>query len=151
MIVSGGGENLVAAAEHVLPHDVGRHVRIAWLSEVAVRGATNESALALRIEPPRCLTVRNDWRYRCAIALALIGARRILLRLALPAAPTLIAAASSVVAIVVALAGVPILILTAFALLRSAAEGLRVVIPLLLLLLIPASAVARSIWGSGRR
>jgi len=134
MIVSGGGENLVAAAEHVLSHDVRRHVRIAWLGEVAVRGSANESSFALWIEPPRCLAIRNDWRNGCAIALGLLGARRILLRLALSSASALIAAASSVVAIVVALAGVAIRILIAVALLRSAAEGLRVVVPLLLLL-----------------
>jgi hypothetical protein len=152
MIVSGGGENLVAAAEHVLPHDVSRDVRIAWLSEVAVRGSANESALALWIEPTRRLAVRNHWRDGCAIALGLVGARRILLRLALSSAPALIASASSVVAIVVALTGVAIRILIAVALLRSAAQGLRVFVPrlLLLLLLIPA-AVARSIRGSGGR
>jgi hypothetical protein len=153
MIVSGGGENLVAAAEHVLPHDVRRHVRIAWLGEVAVRGSANKSAFALWIEPTRCLAIRNHWRNGCAIALRLVGARRILLRLALSSAPALIAAASSVVAIVVALAGVAIRILIPVALLRSAAQWLRVVVPLLLLLLllIPASAVARSIRGSGGR
>jgi len=143
----------IAAAEHVLPHDVRRHVRIARLSEVAVRGSANESAFALWIEPTRCLSIRDDWRYGCAIALALIGARRILLRLALSSAPALIAAAPSVVAIVIALAGVAILILIAVALLRSAAEGLRVVVPLLLLLLllIPASVIARCVRGSGGR
>jgi hypothetical protein len=154
MVVSGGGENLVATAEHVLPHDVRRHVRIAWLSEVAVRGSANESALALWIEPPRCLAIRNDWRYRCAIALALIGARRILLRLALSAAPALIAAAPSIVTIGVALAGVAILILIAVALLGTAAQGLRVVVPLLLLLLLlipAAAAVAGSVRGSRGR
>jgi len=95
--------------------------------------------------PPR------DWR---AIALGLVGARRILLRLALSSAPALVASASSIVAIVVALAGVAIRILIAVALLRSAAEGLRVVVPLLLLLLlllIPAAAIARSIRGSRGR
>jgi hypothetical protein len=153
MIVSGGGENLVAAAEHVLPHDVRRHVRIAWLREVAVRGSANEAALALWIEPARCLAIRNHWRNGCAIALGLVGALRILLRLTLSSTPALIAAASSVVAIVVALTGVAILILIAVPLLRSAAQGLRVVVALLLLLLllIPASAVARSVRGSGGR
>jgi hypothetical protein len=153
MVVSGGGENLVAAAEHVLPHDVRRQVGITWLGEVAVRGSANESALALWIEPPRCLSIRNHWRHRCAVALALIGARRILLRLALSAAPALIAAAPSVVTIGVALAGVAILILIAVALLGSATQGLRVVVPLLLLLLllIPASAVAGSVRGSRGR
>jgi hypothetical protein len=155
MIVSGGGENLVAAAEHVLPHDVRRQVRVAWLGEVAVRGSADESALALWIEPTRCLAIRNHWRYWCAIALGLVGARRILLRLALSSAPALIASASSVVAIVVALARVAIRILIAVALLRSAAQRLRVVVALLLLLLllllIPASAIARSVRGRGGR
>jgi hypothetical protein len=155
MIVSGGGENLIAAAEHVLPHDVRRHVRIAWLSEVAIRGSANESAFALWIEPTRCLAIRNDRRNGCAIALGLIGARRILLRLALSSAPALIAAASSIVAIVIALAGVAIRILIAVALLRSAAKRLRVVVPLLLLLLLlliaAVAAVARSVRGSGGR
>ena len=109
--------------------------------------------LALWIEPSRCLAIGNDWSNGCAIALGLVGAWRILLWLALSSAPALIAAASSVVAIVVALAGVAIRILIPVALLRSAAQWLRVVVPLLLLLLllIPASAVARSIRGSGGR
>jgi hypothetical protein len=152
MIVSGGGENLVAAAEHELSHDVRRHVRIAGLSEIAVRGAADEPALALRIVPSRRFSIwynRGRW---CAVALYLIGARRILLRLALSSASALIAAAPSVMAIVVALSGVAVLI--AFALLRAAAEGLRIVVLLLLLLLlllISSTAVAGSVRRSGGR
>src|SRR4029078_5627851 len=103
--------------------------------QVAVRGAANESALALRIEPPRCLSIGNDVRYGRAVALTLIAARSILLRLALSSASALIAAESAVVAIVVALAGVAVRILIPVALLRPAAQGLGVVVPLLLLLL----------------
>ena len=44
----------------------------AGLGEVAVRGAANESALALRIEPARGLAIGNDGRHRCALAALLL-------------------------------------------------------------------------------
>jgi len=120
--VSGGSEHLIAAAQHVLPYDLCRHVRIARLGQVAVRGAANEAAFALRIKPSRRFTIRNyrsDWRARCLLypaaatttttpATASPASTWSALR-PLPAASALIAAASSVVAVVVAFAGVPLI------------------------------------------
>jgi hypothetical protein len=136
MIVSGGGEHLIAAAEHVLPHHVRRHIRVARLGEITVRGASDEATFALRIEPACGLSVGNDGSYRCTRAL--IAARRIrLLLLPLPSASTLIAAAASVVT-VVALSGMARLI--TFALLAAAAAHcLRIV------LLLWSAGIARSI------
>jgi hypothetical protein len=132
MIVASGGENFVAAAEHVLPHYLRRHVRIASLGEVAVRGASNESALALRVEPASGFTIGNDGRNRCALTatllllllLLLISARPVLLTTALSAASALIAAATSVVTIV-ALARLATLILLIAA--ATATGALRIV------------------------
>jgi hypothetical protein len=64
--VAGGGEHLIAAAQHVLPHHLCRHVRVARLGEVAVGGAANEAAFALRIKPSRGLSVWNYRRNWCA-------------------------------------------------------------------------------------
>jgi hypothetical protein len=123
MIVPGGGEHLIAAAQHVLPHDLCRDVRIARLGEVAVCGATNEAAFALRIKPPRGFTIRNgrgDWCARCLLCSAAATTTAAsssssssssawsALR-ALPAASALIAAASSVVAVVAALTRMPLI------------------------------------------
>jgi hypothetical protein len=103
MIVAGGGEDFVAAAQHVLPHDLRRHVRITGLGEVAVRGAANEAALTLRIEPTRRLAIgnyRRHWRALSA-ALLLIAARPVLLSAAAAlSASALIASATSVVAMI---------------------------------------------------
>jgi len=133
MIVAGGGEHLIAAAQHELPHYLCRHVRVARLGEIAVGGAADEAAFALRIKPSSGLAVwnyRSDWGARClfcscpaAAAAAAPSAWSVLL--ALSAASALIAAASSVMT-VVALAGVALLLiaialLTAFALLAGVA------------------------------
>jgi hypothetical protein len=129
MIVPGGGEHLIAAAQHVLAHDLCRHVRVTRLGEVAVRGATNEAALALRIKPPRGFAIRNDrsdWRTRCLLrsaaaataassasassaATATASSSAWSALRALPAASALIAAASSVVAVVAALTGMSLI------------------------------------------
>jgi hypothetical protein len=108
MIVAGGGENFVAAAQHVLPHHLRRHVRIASLGEIAVGGAANESALALRVEPARCFTIGNDGGDRCALTatllllllLLLVSAWAVLRTTALSATSALIAAATAVVTII---------------------------------------------------
>jgi hypothetical protein len=130
MIVAGGGQDLIAPAQHVLPHYLCRHVRVAWLGEIAVGGAPNEAAFALRIKPSSGLAVwndRSDWGARCLLcacpAAASSSAWSVLL--ALSAASALIAAASSVMT-VVALAGMALLLiaialLTAFALLADVA------------------------------
>jgi len=129
MIVSGGGEHLIAAAQHELPHYLCRHVRVARLGEITVGGAANEATFALWIEPSSGLAVwnyRSDWGARCllcACPAAASSAWSVLL--ALSAASALIAAASSVMT-VVALAGVALLLiaialLTAFALLAGVA------------------------------
>jgi len=138
--VSGGGEHLIAAAQHVLPHYLCRHVRVAWLGEVAVGGAANEAAFALWIKPSSGLSVWNyrrdwgTWCLLCSCPAAAPSAWSVLL--ALSAASALIAAASSVMT-VVALAGVALLLiaialLTAFALLLAAPARLRIVGSLLL-------------------
>jgi hypothetical protein len=133
MIVSGCGEHLIAAAQHVLPHYLCRHVRVARLGEIAVGGAANETAFALWIKPSSGLAVwnyRSDWGARCLLcgcppAAASSSSSAWSVLLALSAASALIAAASSVVT-VVALAGVALLLiaialLTAFALLTDVA------------------------------
>jgi len=106
MVVSGGGDYLIAAAQHVLPHDLRRNVRVARLGEIAVRCSAYETAFALRIEPARRLTIWNYGGEWCA--LSLIPTRSALLLLLLPAAtasatlsaPALIAAATSIVAVI---------------------------------------------------
>jgi hypothetical protein len=118
MVVSGGGEDLIAATQHELPHYLCRHVRIARLGEVAVRGAANEAAFALRIKPACGFSIwnyRSDWCARClllsssaATTTASATAARGVLR-TLSATSTLIAAASSVIAVVPALTGVTLI------------------------------------------
>src|ERR1700694_819647 len=109
VIVSGGGEYLVAAAQHVLPHDVRRHICIARLGQITVRGAADEASLALRIEPARCLSIGNDGGHRRARSLIVARRIRLLSRLLpLSSASALVAAASSVVT-VVALSGMTLL------------------------------------------
>jgi len=127
MIVSGGGEHLIATAQHELPHYLCRHVRVARLGEIAVGGAANETAFALRIKPSSGLAVwnyRSDWGARCLLcACPAAAASAWSVLLALSAASALIAAASSVMT-VVALTGMPLLLiaialLAAFALLTA--------------------------------
>jgi hypothetical protein len=131
MIVAGGGEHLIAAAQHVLPHYLCRHIRVARLGEVAVGGAANEATFALRIKPSSGLAVwnyRSDWGARCLFCCcpaAASSSSSWSVLLALSAASALIAPASSVVT-VVALAGMALLLiaialLTAFALLTDIA------------------------------
>jgi hypothetical protein len=142
VIVPGGGEYLIAAAQHVLPHDIRRHVRIARLGEIAVSGAADEAAFALRIEPARSLSIGNDGGCRCAGNLLATRCIWLLsLRLPLSSAPALVAAASPVVTMV-ALTGMTLLLLVAIALL--AATALWIVLLLLL-----TAAVARPIGGRG--
>jgi hypothetical protein len=142
MIVSGRREELVASAQHVLPHDIRRHIRIARLGQIAVRGAANEAALALWIEPASGLSIGNDGG--CRGAGNLFAARRIRLlsplRLTLSSASTLVAAATSVVTMV-ALTGMTLL-LVAIALLAATALWM-------VLLLLLTAAVARPIGGRG--
>jgi hypothetical protein len=128
---------LVAAAEHVLPHDLRRNVRVARFGEVAVRCSANEAAFALRIEPPCRFTI---WNYRRKWGtLSLIPTWcTLLLLLLLPAATatttlsasTLIAAATSVVTVIAIAA-----MLSLIALLLTTALSARLRVVLLLLLL----------------
>jgi hypothetical protein len=116
VIVAGGGENLVAAAQHVLPHDLRRHVRISGLGEVAVGGTANESALTLWIEPTGRFTIRNyrrEWRALPAALLLLITARAVRLSAAATlSASALVAPATSVVPMIaLALLSAPTLVL----------------------------------------
>jgi hypothetical protein len=129
MIVSGGGEHLITAAQHELPHYLCRHVRVARLGEIAVGGAANKATFALWIKPSSGLAVwnyRRDWGARCLLcACPTAAASAWSVLLALSAASALIAAASSVMT-VVALAGMALLLiaitlLTGFALLTDVA------------------------------
>jgi hypothetical protein len=165
MIVSGGCEQLIAAAQHELPHDLCRNVGVARFREVAVRGAANEAAFALRIKPSRCFSIRNyrsDWCARClflpaatttAASTALSSPTWSALR-TLSAAPPLVATASTVVAVVVALAGVTLiaitLLLLAASLALAAARLLRIerLLLLLLLLLGRSAGIARAVGRS---
>jgi hypothetical protein len=143
MIMSGSREQLVTAAKHVLPHQIQRHVRVAGFRQVAVRGAANETAIALRIEPTRCFSVGDDRRNWCAVTLTLIASATAtaaspwsVLLTTLSAAAALVASASSVVAVVVVALTLSVRI--AFALLSTAATAaaLRTRIVLLLRLLL---------------
>src|SRR6266550_3027208 len=109
MIVAGRGEYLVAAPQHVLPHYLRRHVRVACLCQVAICRSANETAFSLRIEPACGFSVRyywSEWR-----ALSLIAAWPALLLLllllstttaasSLSAASALIASATAVVPVI---------------------------------------------------
>jgi hypothetical protein len=140
MIVSGCGQDLIAAAQHVLPHDIRRQVRVARLGEITVCGPADEAAFALRIEPASGLSIGNDRGRRRTRTL--VATRRIrLLLLPLSSASALVAAAASVVA-VVALTRMALLI--AFALL-AAAHCLRIVLLLL------SAGIAGSIRGGNWR
>jgi hypothetical protein len=102
VIVPGGRENLVAATQHELTHDLRRNVRVARLGEIAICGAANEAAFALRIEPAGCLAVRYYWSERRALPLIPISTRSALLLLLLSATTALSAAALSPAATLVA-------------------------------------------------
>jgi hypothetical protein len=144
VIVPGRRENLIAATEHVLSHDLRRHIRIARLREIAVRCSANETAFALRIEPARGFAVWNDGSNWSAL-LWLAARSALLLWLALPAAPALIASTSSVVT--VAIAGMALLLI-AVAMIGMSAHRLIV----LLLLLLSAARTVGYRWirsGSG--
>jgi len=146
VIVSGRRQNLVTATERVLTHDLRRNVGVARLGEIAIGGAANEAALALRIEPAGGLAVRHYWSERCALRLISAWSLLLLLLLssaaalpttaALPATPALIASTASVVTMVTI--AVLILFTLALALSLSAAIttttliGLRIVLRLLL-------------------
>jgi hypothetical protein len=118
VIMPRGRENLIPSTQHVLTHDLGRNVGVAGLGQIAVRGAANEAALALRIEPARRLTIghdRRDWCTRCLLSSSAsacpsttTGSWSALLTL--PAASTLVAGATSVMP-VIALARVALLLL----------------------------------------
>jgi hypothetical protein len=169
MIVSGGGEDLIAASQHVLPHYLRRYVCIARLGEITVRGAANEAAFALRIKPTGGFSIRDYWSDRCAGYLFLSTAAAAtttastaawsVLR-TLSAASPLIAPATSIVPVVAALAGVTLiaialLLLSPFAATTTAsfaARGLRIVWCLLLLLWRSAavvSAIGRAVGRGG--
>jgi hypothetical protein len=133
VIVPRCGEHLVASAQHVLPHYVRRHVRIARLGQITVSGAADETALALRIEPACGLSIGYDGSYRCARNLFIARRIRLLpsaLLLPLSSASALVAAASSVVTIV-ALTGMPLLLLLIAISLLAATHCLRIVLLLL--------------------
>jgi len=100
VVVSRRGENFVTAAQHVLPHDLCRHVRIARLGEVAVRGSTNEAAFTLRIEPAQGLAIWNDWSEGCAWTLIDAWPALLAPSATLSAATALVAAASSIVTVI---------------------------------------------------
>ena len=69
MIASRAGNNRIASAESILSHELRRNVRVALFGEVAVLRASNESAIARRIEPALRLAVRDDWYGRLLLLL----------------------------------------------------------------------------------
>jgi hypothetical protein len=121
------GENFVAAAQHVLPHDLCRHIRVTGLGQVAVCRAADETAFALRIEPACRLSIWNDWCERRArilfaarsallsTALSTLAALATLSAAALSAASALVASATSVVTVI----AIAILVAALIALLLS--------------------------------
>ena len=110
VIATGARGDRVAAAETVLPDEIRRDVRVACVGEVAVRSATNEAAVARRIEPAQRLRIRNHRHLR-------------LLRLMLPL-PT----ASAVAAIAAAVAVVELLILRASTVLAAIVPMIAMVV-----------------------
>jgi hypothetical protein len=138
MIVPGCGEHLITAAQHVLPHDLCRHIGVAWLREIAVRGSADEAAFALRIEPPRGLSVGDDRSHRCALTLIPAWRARLLLLRPLSPSSTLVAAAASVVTIT--LSGMTLLLIAIPML--AAAHRLRIV------LLLWSAGIARAVCRS---
>jgi hypothetical protein len=130
VVVARRRKHLVTAAEHVLPHDLCRHVRIAGLREIAVRGSANEAAFTLRVKPSRGFSIRDyrsHGRARCLLAPAAASSAWGVLR-ALPSPSALVAAPSSVVT-VVALARLTLLLIAVARLLAAAraAHRLRIV------------------------
>jgi hypothetical protein len=154
MVVSGCRLHLIAAAQHVLPNQLHRHVRIARLGEVTETGSANESAFALWIEPAYCLTIRYDWReWRSLIAaLAALSATLLLslsLTLSLPATTTALSASALIATAtpIVAIIAVAITLVLSLSALTTAAPALlthrlRVVLRLLLRLSGVFAAVA---------
>jgi len=69
MIASRSCENCIAATKSILSREIGLHVCVGWIGEIAIRGASNESSFALRIIPACCLTVGNDRSHRLARSL----------------------------------------------------------------------------------
>ena len=132
VVVAGGGLHLIAATQCVLANQLHRHIRIAWLGEVAEICSANEAAFTLWIEPADGLAVWNYRREWCAWLTALL----LILSGALTAAATttttalsasaLIATAASVVAIV----AMPIALMLSLATTASAALVLRTVLRL---------------------
>jgi len=149
MIMSGRGENLIASAQHVLTHDLGRHVSVAGLGQITVGGASYEAAIALWVEPTSGLSIGD---YRCGWC-----ARSLLfsstststtaswsVRLALSAASALVAGSTPVMP-VITLARVSLRLVSFAGLPAPAARGLRIVLRLW-----GAAGCARSVWLRGR-
>jgi len=144
VIVTGRRQNFVTAAQHVLPHDLRRHVRIARLGEVAVRRPADEAAFALWVEPARSFSIRDHWSERCALSLIAAWPALLLLLVAatstaaatttsaLSAASALIASATSVMTVIAIAVLALIALLSAILSLSAALAGLRIVLRLLL-------------------
>jgi hypothetical protein len=119
MIVAGGGENLIAAAQHVLPHNLRRHVGVTRLGQIAVGRSADESAVALRVEPARGFAVGYDWSERRALTL-ITALSLLLLPLSAAAAAAALSAASALIASAPTIVTViSITVLSRFALLLS--------------------------------
>jgi uncharacterized membrane protein YdbT with pleckstrin-like domain len=128
MVATCAGDDRVATAEAVLPHEVRRHVRVAGLGEIAALRATNEPAVARGIEPAQRLGVSDDWR-------------RWLMRLVLLFAVTSATAVSAIAAAV----AVELLIRSAAILAAVVAMVVAVFPPVVLgaLIVLPVLAVLR--------
>jgi hypothetical protein len=87
VIASRACDDRVSFPQSVLTDEIRSDVRVSWVSEVAIRGAANESAVARRVEPPHRLAVSDN------------RSRRLLLR-SLPLTPAAaIAAIAAAVAV----------------------------------------------------
>ena len=69
MIVSGTGDNLVAATETVRTNQVRSYIGVALIGQVAVDMPPNKSTVARRIEPPFGCRIGNDDRRRSGLLL----------------------------------------------------------------------------------
>src|SRR6185437_6088976 len=102
LVDADGRVDQIGAPEGELPHQVGRHVRIARFGEVAVRGPAHEAGIARGVEPPAHLARGDDLNRllrSTAAAAATSAATRTLLMVASRSTATAPAAMSSTAAI----------------------------------------------------
>src|SRR5579863_9997957 len=72
LVAADRGIDGITATQCVLAHDVGWHVRVARLGQVACRGAPHVAAVPRRVEPAGGLAVGYDWNRRSVMCLGLL-------------------------------------------------------------------------------